>query len=139
MRLHARITARASIRPEGGSFSSLAFGTFESGVEGTCFPSDIGILRVPGGNEDAKPRQPERWKTFEKARSGIPARGRNSGITAGLLARGSTLIRLAFPVIRVTSGARCADGSPLTVAESAPALPPRAAHRIPSCTNRHDW
>jgi len=69
---------------------------------------------------------------------GDPRPRTNSGFTAGLLARGSTLIRLAFPVIRVTSDARCADGSPLTVAESAPALPRDAAHRIPFCPDRHD-
>ena len=52
--------------------------------------------------------------------------------TAGLLACGSLPIRAAFPVSPVTSGTRRADGSPLTVAESAPDLSPTRRTGIPS-------
>src|SRR5262245_44931018 len=55
--------------------------------------------------------------------SGSSAREQGEWDTAGLLARGSLLVRLAFPATDVASGTPTRIRSPLTVAESAPELP----------------
>ena len=81
----------------------------------------FGAVRTPVERQLAPPGDP---------------RPRTIMCTAGLLACGSSPIRAAFPVSPVTSGTPRADGSPLTVAESAPDLSQRDAPGFPLSPDR---
>src|SRR5689334_8800314 len=94
----------------------------DDGSAGAAGAVVVANIRQSSGSrtreEDAEPRQPGRYRRHERRTRGSPPENEHGNSTAGLLARGSTRVRLAFPVVGPPVALVARTSSPLTVAES---------------------